>query len=408
MSIVGRIVPIVLLLELAHPRAARPQAPSSPRQTSADEYTRYELLAPGSARFRILYDVSATAAGATHYCNSVRSGSTVSDIAVIDRMTGKPLPFDLVRGEGVLPCGIRSNDAEHEYIRVRLPRSIGRNGEIRLRIEKTYEDVASYSIDGDDLVFARSLGITRNAIVLPAGWRLTSANYPSQVRTEPDGRVMVSFINVGTAAVPYRVVAAAQETVPATPRSARIAERARQDREIVYFLRQPESHTFDLYHDYTESRPGADRYLNIVRAGSSVSNPAAKILDTGEDLPTETLRGDAIVRAGIDIGRPPTPETEVVVIRFAAVRAGESTRLRICETYTDSARYFIDGDELVWDRAFGRPANAVVLPEGWYLTGSSIPGVISETQDGRMRLDFINPRPDEIQVLITARRRVRR
>jgi hypothetical protein len=49
--------------------------------------------------------------------------------------------------------------------------------------------------------------------------------------------------------------------------------------------------------------------------------------------------------------------------------------------------------------------NAVVLPEGWFLTGSSIPAVISEMADGRIRLDFTNPRPDAIDVLITGRRR---
>ena len=51
------------------------------------------------------------------------------------------------------------------------------------------------------------------------------------------------------------------------------------------------------------------------------------------------------------------------------------------------------------------PANAVVLPTGWTLTNSSIPATVSTMPDGRVRLDFINPRPDEIQVLITARRR---
>ena len=77
------------------------------------------------------------------------------------------------------------------------------------------------------------------------------------------------------------------------------------------------------------------------------------------------------------------------------------------ETYTDSARYRLDGDMLVWDRSFGRPANAVVLPAGWYVTNSTIPATVSETADGRVRLDFINQRPDEIDVFLTARRRER-
>jgi len=212
-------------------------------------------------------------------------------------------------------------------------------------------------------------------------------------------RWAASLALVLLAAVP----AAAQQGSAAL--GARLAERAAQTREIVYFLQQPETHAFDLYHDYTETRPGMDRYLNVVRAGSRVSNPSAVILDTGEPLPVETLKGEAIRGAGLDIGEAVTPETEVVVIRYPPVQAGHSVRLRISETYTDPARYRLEGDELVWDRAFGRPHNAVVLPAGWYLTHSAVPATVSMTEDGRVRLDFVNPRLDEIQVLIVARRR---
>lgn len=187
--------------------------------------------------------------------------------------------------------------------------------------------------------------------------------------------------------------------------AARLGERATQTRDIVYFLRQPETHAFDLYHDYTETSEGADKYVNVVRAGSTVSNPSAFILDTGEPLKTRFLKGDEITRANLDIGEPVKPETEVVVIPFPAVKQGQSVRLRIAETYTDSARYRVEGDELIWDRSFGRPANAVVLPAGWYLTHSAVPATVSLTGDGRVRLDFVNPRLDEIQVLIVARRR---
>jgi hypothetical protein len=189
----------------------------------------------------------------------------------------------------------------------------------------------------------------------------------------------------------------------------RLVERAHEDREIVYFLNAPETHSFDLYHDYTESRPGVDKYLNVVRKGSTASKPSAQILDTGEALKVETLRGEAITAAGLDlkgeIEGPVQPDTEVVVIRFAPVPKGGSVRLRISETYTDAGRYRLDADELVFDRSLGRPRNAIVLPPGYYLTTSSIPATISETPDGRIRLDFANPRPDEIAVLVKARRR---
>ena len=59
----------------------------------------------------------------------------------------------------------------------------------------------------------------------------------------------------------------------------------------------------------------------------------------------------------------------------------------------------------MFDRSLGRPRNSVVLPAGWYLTASSIPAVISETPDQKIRLDFFNGRTDSLDVLIKGRKR---
>jgi hypothetical protein len=185
----------------------------------------------------------------------------------------------------------------------------------------------------------------------------------------------------------------------------RVSERAFQDREIVYFLKSPETHAFSLYHDYTETREGTDKYVNVVRAGSTVSDPSAKILDTGEALKVETLKGQAIADGKIDIGETVRSEFEAVVIRFPPVKRGQSVRLRIEETYTDPARYDLIDGQLMWRRSFGRPRNDIVLPAGWYLTASSIPATISQTEDGRVRLAFVNPRPDTIDVFVKGRRK---
>lgn len=402
-------VPVpAILLGAATVQVGAQGAPS--RQTEADAYTRYELLAPGTAKFRILYDVTATTAGATYYFNPIRTGSIATDERVVDRATGRPLVFDVVGAAAARAGGMRVADSTAQYIRVTLARPVpGDGGEARVLIDKTYEDAKSYFIDGTTLVFNRPLGIKRNAVVLPVGYELESSNYPAQILQQPDGRIAVSFWNNTPAEAPLvlraRPVAGLSAAVSSV--RARLGERANQSREIVYFLQQPETHAFDLYHDYTESRPGVAQYLNVVRAGSRVSNPSARNLDTGEPLRQETLKGDAITAAKLDIGEPVTPATEVVVFRFPPVPAGATTRLRMSETYTDSVRYRVDNDELVWDRGFGRPANAVVLPAGWVLTNSAIPATVSTLPDGRVRLDFINARPDEIAVLITARRRGR-
>ena len=203
------------------------------------------------------------------------------------------------------------------------------------------------------------------------------------------------------------VLAQATAPSPASPPRPEPAfsERARQDREIVYFLNAPETHSFDLYHDVTIAEAGRSTYVNVVRTGSKVSNPSAVCLDTGEPLKVETLKGEEITKAKIDIGEAVPPLSEAAVVRFPAVAKGETTRIRIRETYTDPARYRMEGDLLVWDRAFGRPMNAVILPEGYALIGSAFPAKITLTDDGRIRLDFWNPRNDEVRALIHARKR---
>ncbi len=178
-----------------------------PAQMDADHYTRYELLAPGSAKFRILYEVSATTPGATRYFNPIRRGSVATDEAVFDRMTGDMLRFEVVSGRVARDWGLPRADTAGAYIMVHLARPVPQDGEARLLIDKTYEDPKSYLVAGDVITFDRSLGITKNSVVLPLGYEPIAVNYPSQIRKEDDGRITVSFINVGTAAVPYVVKA---------------------------------------------------------------------------------------------------------------------------------------------------------------------------------------------------------
>jgi len=385
-------------------------APAAAQQTEEDEYTRYELLAPETQQFKIVYDVTATSAGSRHYFNPIRRGSEATDERVVDLMSGESLRFDIVTGAEAKKGGHATADPETSYIRVQLPRAVPKDGEVRLRIWKTYKDAKSYFRDGELIGFERSLGIRRNAVVLPTGYELVACNVPSQVLSEPDGRIKVSFMNTGAAAAPLvlrarRDAAAGRAAASAAANEPRLTERAFQDREIVYFLQPPETHSFGLYHDYTEWREGVDKYLNVVRAGSTVSNPSARLLETGETLKTEILKGPAISAAKIDIGEPVRPDTEVVVIHFPAVKKGQSVRLRISETYTDPARYRLKNDVLEWDRSFGRARNTVILPAGWMLLDSAIPAVVTQTDDGGVRLYFENNRPDEIATLIRARRR---
>lgn len=417
MSFRSRVAAVSTALLVLCAVSASAQSPQ--RQTQEDDYTRYELLGPDTAQFRILYEVTATTPGAPFFFNAIRKGSVASDESVVDMMTGQQLKWEVVSGAQARKEGHPTADLDTEWLKVFLARPVPKGGEGRVLIDKTYKDAKSYFRDGDAIVFDRSLGIKRNAVVLPLGYRLISCNVPSQVITTPDGRVMITFLNTSAAAAPL-VIRAKQGLAPFTPKlptttgpassvttasqSARLSDRAHQDREIVYFPNEPSTHSFSLYHDYTESRPGVAHYFNIVRAGSTVSNPSAVLLDTGEVLKVEAISGAELKKRRLDAGEPVTDTTQIVVINFPAVKPGQSARLRITETYTDANRYTLDGDELVWDRAFGRPRNSVVLPAGWTVVASSTPGSITQDPDGRQRLYFENNRNDELQVLIRARK----
>jgi hypothetical protein len=399
--------------------------PSATTQTEADEYTRYELLAPETASFKITYEVTATTAGAKYFYNPIRKGSVASDESVSDAHLGTLLHFEVVSGSDARRDPLMPDaDEATEYIRVTLASPVPPHGQARLLIVKTYKDAKSYHLDGNVLVFERPLGVKRNKVVLPAGYEVVGLTVPSQLLTEKDGRIAVSFLNAGAGEAPLKVRAVkdAQVGGAALPQGAsqarswespfqgdteeeRLSERAHQDREIVYFLQQPESHAFSLYHDYTETRPGVSGYANVVRTGSVASHPSATNLDTGETLEVREMLGAELTASKLNVGEPVPPDAHVVVIPFAPVKAGQSLRLRIAETYTAPVSYRLAGDELVFDRSLGRPRNAVVLPAGWYCTASAAPATVSQLPDGRVRLDYWDDRPEAVDVLLKARRR---
>lgn len=178
------------------------------RPLEADEYSLYELLDPDSARFHILYEVTAIDPGATVFFNPIRKGSEATDESVRDRATGQQLRFEVVSGAEARASGLPGADAEMSYLRIHLPRPVPADGGVRLLIEKTYKDPKSYLREGADrIVFTRTLGIRRNAIVLPAGWELIACNVPAQVLSQEDGRLKVSLMHTGPEALPVTIKA---------------------------------------------------------------------------------------------------------------------------------------------------------------------------------------------------------
>jgi len=182
--------------------------------------------------------------------------------------------------------------------------------------------------------------------------------------------------------------------------------RAEQDREITYWLLDPPNNQFRISHDFTVTRVGQKSVHSFVRKGSVVA-PDAKMtdLDTGKQLKTYTVSGKDVNALGY---YPQATDPDSVVVQGDlehAVGEGQSTRIRVEETYTDPVGYVIKDGELVWTRTLGRPLNFVTLPAGWMLTSVNTPAVISSDPEGRVLLRFTNTRNDELAVVIKARKK---
>jgi hypothetical protein len=185
-----------------------------------------------------------------------------------------------------------------------------------------------------------------------------------------------------------------------------LTERAYQDREILYELQAPASHAFRITHDYTVRKVGEKYYFNVVRAGSHVSDPESIDLDSGEKLKWEIISGKQAVERKLPVGETVKDDSEIVVTHLARpLEPGTTNRIRLIETYADPKSYYLDGDELVWDRSFGRLRNTVVLPPGWHLTALASPATIETLPDRRVSIYVVNPRNDDVRVYLRARRR---
>jgi hypothetical protein len=174
---------------------------------AADELTVYELLAPATHSFDIIYDVTATREGSPYFFNPIRQGSVATKERVIDRATGRPLEFDTVDGRTAKASGFVSartaDDAQ--FLRVKLARPVPKGAETRIRIYKTYTDAPSYYENGKGFIFDRPLGIKRNVVVLPKGYELVGSASPGIVSTDADGRVRISFVNDRDDQLPVRL-----------------------------------------------------------------------------------------------------------------------------------------------------------------------------------------------------------
>ncbi|HEY3884024.1 MAG TPA: hypothetical protein VGL62_02360, partial [Vicinamibacterales bacterium] len=323
-----------------------------------DAYTEYQILEPGSESFRLRYSPEQMRAGATELVNATRGGSEGSDVEVYDPRTGEALKFTY---------GPDPNDPETHAIRATLPRPVPEGGIGRVLIYKTYKDPRTYTMNGNDIVWVRSLAGYRLGVILPKGFAFTSSNIAAQLTTTADGRLKLAFANPSGQSNPL--------TIHAHPTKTAFAPAAYEDMffddvKTLYDLQAPESGRVNVQQTYSDYRKGDKGRLDAL-AYLPLQDVKVVDLDTAQALSVEKDRSGAFVKLGVPI-----------------TNDRQSAHLQITGTLANAGYRVRDG-ELVFERTLHGLRNTVLLPAGWEISGVSQSATIG-MHDGRAFVSLIN------------------
>ena len=333
----------------------RPSAPVT-RLFTQDAYTEYALLEPGSASFRIRFLPEETRVGATELVNATRGGSEGGDVEVYDPRTGKPLEFTYAAAP---------NDPSTHEIRAKLSIPVPEGGIGRVLIYKTYKDDRTYMMNGDDIVWVRSLSGYRLGVLLPRGFAFISSNVAAQLATTTDGRLKLSFANPSGQSNPVTIHARrTQVALPPRPYEDMFFD----DIKTLYDI-QSNGERINVEQTYSDYRKGPVAVLDTLQF-LTLQRIKVVDLDTGKELPV-TRNGAG---GSVPLAVPITNDKQ-------------SAHIKLTGTLTEGAR--VQNGELVFDMTLRGLRNTVLLPEGWDLTGSNQSGTIG-TYRGRTFIAFLN------------------
>ncbi|HYN10294.1 MAG TPA: hypothetical protein VES67_23105 [Vicinamibacterales bacterium] len=333
----------------------RPSAPVT-RLFSQDAYTEYALLEPGSEQFRIRFLPEVSRPGATELENATRGGSEGSGIEVYDPRTGKPIEFKY-----------EQRDPETHVIVAKLPMPVPQGGIGRVLIYKTYKDGRTYMMNGDDIVWVRSLSGYRLGVVLPKGFAFISSNVAAQMTTTADGRLKLAFANPSGQANPV--------TIHARKTSAAFAPRPYTDMffddiKTLYDLDGPDTGRIKVEQVYSDSRKGEKARLDSL-AYMPLQDLVVVDLDTAKAL-------------------TPAKDGNVMSVKLDVpiVDEKQSAHLKVTGTLSN-AGYRLDGGDLVFERTLHGLRNTILLPAGWDVSAVSQSGTVGLYQ-GRQFVSLIN------------------
>jgi len=350
----------------------RPSAPLRSLFTQ-DAYTEYAILEPGSEAFRIRFLPEENRAGATEITNATRGGSEGGDIAVFDPRTGEPLEFTYEQ---------QGNDPNNHAIRAKLRQPVPQGGIGRVLIYKTYKDPRTYQMNGEDIVWVRSLSGYRLGVLLPKGYAFISSNVAAQLSTTADGKLKLAFANPSGQSNPV-TIHARKTTATFTP--APFDDMFFDDIKTLYTLDQPETGRVAVEQTYSDYRKGKTAKLDAL-GYLALSDLKVIDLDTAAAL---TVTG--------------TGASATVPLAVPITNDKQSAHLRITGVLNDGS-YKLANGELVFERTLRGLRNTVLLPAGWDVSSASQSGTIG-TYQGRTFIAFINLNAENsYRVVIRARK----
>jgi hypothetical protein len=352
------IFPLCLAAQQTNPDGSLRPAQPVTRLFSQDAYTEYSILEPGSEQFRIRYLPEQARAGATELVNATRGGSEGSGIEVYDPRTGQPLKFTYQQ---------QGNDPENHAIHVTLPMPVPEGGIGRVLIYKTYKDPRTYMLNGQDIVWVRSLAGYRLGVILPKGFGFVSSDVAAQLTTLPDGRLKIAFANPSGQSNPVTIHA--RPTTAAFPPLA-YTDMFFDDIKTLYDLGAPETHSIRVEQTYSDYRKGGKARLDSLQY---LALSELKVIDLDTAKPLD-----------------PVKEGKATAVKLAVpiVDDRQSAHLKIGGTLQDAA-YRVANGVLTFDRTLHGLRNTVLLPAGWDVSGVSQSGVIG-TYQGRSFVALIN------------------
>lgn len=164
-----------------------------------DREIRYWLLDPSTHQFRISHDFTVSRPGQKSVHSFVRAGSAVApDSKMFNLDTGEALHTHVVSGKEVNALGYYPTPTEPNSVVVQgdLAKAVGEGESVRIRVEESYTDPVGYKINGDELVWTRTLGRPVNWVTLPDGWLLSSVNTPAVITLDSQNRITLRFTNI--------------------------------------------------------------------------------------------------------------------------------------------------------------------------------------------------------------------